>query len=134
MVVESTRVDIDHVLKESGEQVSHRAPWKPNTPDPFDPNACPEPYTSLRQFHHPVMPFANPDSPHAQQPPYSGDMAGRASHMSYKHIPSSIRPDQFTRAVTSGQDSRATVRTTPTVRPSPTPIANPATGTGDRRN
>ena len=84
-IVESTRVDVGHVLRESGDKISHRVLWEPDAPDPSDPDACPEPYTSLRQFHRPVMPFGHPDSPHARRPPHSGGVAGRASHMSYTH-------------------------------------------------
>ena len=133
MVMESTRVDVDHVLQISGEKISRRISWRPDTSDPFYPSACPEPYTSLRQFHGPVLPLAHPDSPHAQRPLYTGGVAGRASHMSYTHTTSSRRPNQFTRAVTSGQDGRATVRTTPTMQPSPTHVTKLATEAGDRR-
>ena len=82
-IVESTRVDVGHVLRESGGEISHRVLWTPDMPDPFDPDIYPEPYTSLRQFHRPVMPIAHSDSPHAQRPTYPGSVAGRASHMSY---------------------------------------------------
>ena len=127
MIMESTRVDVDHVLQMSGGKTSRRIPWKPDTFDLFYPSACPEPYTSLRQFHRPVMPFAHPDLPHAQRPPYSDSVAGRASHTSYSHTTSSRRPDQVTRVVTPGQDGTATVHTKPTMQTSPTHITKPRT-------
>ena len=61
--MESTRVAVAHVLRSSGKAIAYRAPWRPE--EPFDPDACPNPYTSLAQFHRKVMPFARQDSPHA---------------------------------------------------------------------
>ena len=133
IIMESTRVDVDHVLQMSGEKISRRISWRPNTFDPFYPSACPEPYTSLRQFHRPVMPFAHPDPPHTQRPHYSDSVAGRAGHTTYAHTTSSRRPDQVTCAVTPGQDGTATVRTKPTMQTSPTRITKPATKASDQR-
>ena len=79
-IVESTRVAVAHVLRFSGDKISHQVPWRPDEPAPYDPNICPNPYTSLAQFHRKVMPFAHPDSPHARQPPQPGGAAGRAGH------------------------------------------------------
>ena len=53
------------------------------------------------------MTSAHPDSPHARSPPQPVGAARRASHMS--SAPSSGRPDQVTRVVTSGQERKATV-------------------------
>ena len=112
-IVESTRVAVAHVLSFSGDAIAHQVPWRPDKP--FDPDACPNPYTSLAQFHRKVMPFAHRDSPHARQPPQPGGAAGRAGHMSY--TPSSGRPDHVTRVVTSGGDGKATAHTTVPTRP-----------------
>ena len=111
-IVESTRVAVARVLKISGHAISNQVLWR--TTKPFDPN----PYTSLSQFHHKVMPSAHPDSLHARKPPQPGGAAGRAGHMSY--TPSSGRPDHVTRVVTSGQERKASVH--PTVPTQPNPI------------
>ena len=94
MVVEFTRVDIDEVLKELNEtigpEISYRILRTSNAPDSSTQGACPEPYTSLRQFHPPAMPFTHPNPLRAQ------------------------RPDQSTQVTAFGQGNRATVRNTPT--------------------
>ena len=94
--MESTRVAVAHVLRSSGKAIAYHTPWRPE--ESFDLDACPNPYTSLAQFHCIVMPFAHRDSPHARQPPRLGGAAGRADHMS----PCNGRPDQVTSIVTPG--------------------------------
>ena len=36
-IVESTTLEVDHVLRTSGDKFSHRVLWRPDRPDPFDP-------------------------------------------------------------------------------------------------
>ena len=43
-IVESTRIDVDHVLRTSGNKISHKVLWRPDIPDPSDPDTFPEPY------------------------------------------------------------------------------------------
>ena len=100
--VESIRVAVACVLRSSGKAIAYHTPWRPE--ESFDLDACPNPYTSLAQFHRKVMPFAHRDSPHARQPPRPGGAAGRAGHTS----PCNGRPDQVTSMVTPGRDGKAT--------------------------
>ena len=82
-IVESTKVAVAHNLRFSGKAIAYQIPWRPD--EPFDPmyDACPNPYTSLAQFHRKLMPFAHRDSPHSRQPSQPGGAAGRAGHMSW---------------------------------------------------
>ena len=109
--MESTRVAVAHVLWSSGKAIAYRAPWRPE--EPFDPDACPNPYTSLAQFHRKVMPFAHRDLPHARQPPRLGGAAGGADHMSTCNG----QPDQVTCTMTPGRDGKATAQTSIPTRP-----------------
>ena len=102
--MESTRVAVPHVLQSSGKANAYRAPWRPE--ESFNLDTCPNPYTSLAQFHRKVMPFAHRDSPRARQPPRPGGAARRAGHLS----PSNGRPDQVTSMVTPGRDGKATAQ------------------------
>jgi hypothetical protein len=118
MIVETTRVAVAHALNISGEAISILTPWRPT--EAFDPN----PYTALSDFHHKVMTSAHPDSPHARRPLQPGSAAGRASHT--LSTPSSGQPDHVTRAVTSGQERKATVHHTGQTRPNPTYVTKSA--------
>ena len=109
--IESTRVAVAHVLQSSGEAIVYRAPWRPE--EYFDLDTCPNPYTSLAQFHHKVMPFAHWDSPHPRQPPRLGGAARGADHMSTCNG----QPDQVTCTMTPGRDGKATTQTSIPTRP-----------------
>ena len=105
-IVESTRLQVDHILRTSGDKFSHRVLWRPDRPDPFDPVSA-QIHIPLAQFHCKAMPFAHRDLPHARQPPYPGGVAVGAGHMWY--TPSSGRPDHVMCVVTSGRKGKATV-------------------------
>ena len=49
-IVESTRIDVDHVLRTSGNKISHKVLWRPDIPDPSDPDTFPEPYWIFFSF------------------------------------------------------------------------------------
>ena len=94
-------------LENLGRQIFAPSPMEAGQAWSIRPSICPDPYTSLAQFHRKVMPFAHPDLPHARQPPYPGGVAVGAGHMWY--TPSSGRPDHVMCVVTSGHKGKATV-------------------------
>ena len=56
-IVESTRVAVSHVLRISNDVLSKQSSRRP------DASSDPNPYTSLSQFHRPVVPSTLPDPP-----------------------------------------------------------------------
>ena len=109
--IESTRVAVAHVLQSSGKAIVYRAPWRPEEYSDLD--TCPNPYTSLAQFHHKVVPFAHRDSPYARQPPRLGGAAAGADYMPTCNG----RPVQVTSLMTPGRDGKTTAQTSIPTRP-----------------